>query len=632
MMRLKQSSMYGLWILIATWIVQVQPVLGQDSPNHETSEKLHFIDPSLVQIDGILGAAISSSGKGRLTELPRWNNGILIAMFSENARSDHHKTDWYGEHAGKWLYTAAIAARQTHDKELMNQLLKTADYLVATQEDNGYLGTYSPAVRLTSETVNHNRSWDVWILGYMTLGLLKVNEYFPDPSYLTAASKIGELFINVFDEDHDITLYGTRHGVSATIALDPVIELYKATGDSKYLTFAESIIKRMEENEGNKLISRSLNGSDMETVGDGKAYQILWNLTALAKLSEATGNRDYLKAVKNAWQNIHDYHLTLAGGPWGGIGKHKECFNSRNYWSPYGYVETCSTMSWIQLNKELLQLTGDAKYAQEIETSAYNALLGAKYSNGVDWCYHSFSNGSRHTAHFNDCCPSSGAMALEDLVSVVYAKKENGIVLNLFADSQMQTQIEGAGQVRIVQATGYPFEGTVQVTVAPNKRASFPLFIRIPDWARSTTVRINGQPVDQRAIVGEYLKLQRTWHKNDVVEVQFPMELTIHHKLEKAEAPQGGTDLYDIDWFAITRGPLVYAADGLIGQKDRERVVDLPHENETSVFSEMNASGGLPCITYALNDPGIRFLPYYLAGGRTSGTWHLTWIQNRINK
>lgn len=84
-------------------------------------------------------------------------------------------------------------------------------------------------------------------------------------------------------------------------------------------------------------------------------------------------------------------------------------------------------MSWIQLNKQLLHLTGEAKYAQEIEKSAYNSLLGARYANGMDWTYHSFTNGSWHVAHFNDCCPSSGIMALEELPSMIYSKKAMGL-------------------------------------------------------------------------------------------------------------------------------------------------------------------------------------------------------------
>ena len=76
------------------------------------------------------------------------------------------------------------------------------------------------------------------------------------------------------------------------------------------------------------------------------------------------------------------------GGPWGGVAhRSREVFNPPHVFSPYGYVETCSTFSWIQLNRELLAITGDARYADEIEKSAYNDLLGAQAPEGDNWCY-----------------------------------------------------------------------------------------------------------------------------------------------------------------------------------------------------------------------------------------------------
>ena len=46
-------------------------------------------------------------------------------------------------------------------------------------------------------------------------------------------------------------------------------------------------------------------------------------------------------------------------------------------YSPYPYSETCSMMDWLRLNIELLPVTGEAKYAEQIEKIAYNAMLGA---------------------------------------------------------------------------------------------------------------------------------------------------------------------------------------------------------------------------------------------------------------
>ncbi len=596
-----------------------------------------YADPADVSVAGLLGDAISASRNGRLAALPEWKDGELINMFSPEIRDNHDKTDWYGEHAGKWLYTAAIAARQSADPRLKELLLKTADELVKDQAPDGYLGVYSPAIRITNEKAAHNRSWDTWNLTLMTLGLLEVNKYYPNEKYLNAAKKIGDLFVRTFGKDgNDITDYGTRYGISATIAMDAVIELYKTTGDKDYLELAEIIVKRMEERDHVKLVRVGLNGGDMETVGDGKAYQLLWNLTGLAKLYDVTGNNDYLKAIRNAWQNVKDYHLTIAGGPWGGVGKHLECFNRKNFWNPYGFIETCSTMSWIQLNKELLRLTGEAEFAQELETAAYNALLGAQMPNGRDWCYHSFSNGRRHIAHFNDCCPSSGAMALEELTPVIFSHRENGISINLYTESQATLAVNGSAEVRISQKTNYPFDGDITVTVNMKKKQAFPLFLRIPEWASGADITINGKPSDApRAVSGEFVRLERSWKQGDVVRISFPVELKVERKVERVGTPQGGPDMYNVTWFALTRGPLVYAANGLIGGTDRERSFGLPASEIRSYITEIKTPEGYRGPAYQLKTPGgekMLFVPYYEADGRESGTWRLTWLQNGIDQ
>jgi hypothetical protein len=469
----------------------------------------------------------------------------------------------------------------------------------------------------------------------MVLGLLEVHKYFPNEKYFGAAKKIGELLLETLgDGKADITNYGTRKGMSATIVLEPIIELYKVTTDQRYLDFAELIIRKIEAKEGFRVISASLKKTDAENIGDGKAYQLIWNLAAIAKLYQLTDNSDYLKAVENGWQNIVDFHLTESGGPWGGIGKHLECFNKKGYWSPYGFVETCSIMAWMQLNREMLRITGQAKYAQEIEKSAYNALPGAQFPNGTDWCYHSFSNGSRHIAHVNDCCPSSGALALEELPQLIYSERENGIACNLYTASEASVSLPGTGRVRIVQKTDYPFDGNVQITLSPEKQSEFPLFIRIPDWASSAGIKINGQPFDSgKLIPGAYFIISRPWMKNDKIEIDFPVELKVLQNQEYTNAPQGGKSIYSTEWFCLTRGPLVYSCNGLINGKDREKTFFLPEKNREASFVPVTTPAGFHGPAYELQLPGQEpqvFLPYYEAGGRDPGSWRLTWIQRKI--
>ncbi len=629
-MKNKAKNIRGkVWLCLCMALLLINQAFSQGVVNE-------YLSPSDVVVKGLLGEEIKSSEEGRLKLLPIWNEGQLIKMFSEEYRAKNKTNDWYGEHAGKWLYATTLAVKRTGNSNLKELLFKTADQLMSYQDKDGYLGSYSPAQRITAKNDKfYPTSWDVWNLTYMTLGFLELNKYFPNEKYLKTAENIGELFLRTFGEGKaDITNYGTRYGLSATIILESVVELYKVTKDQRYVDFARYVIKRLNEREGLRLIPAMLAKKDLETVGDGKIYQNIWNLYAIAKFHEISPDPNYLTALENAWNNIYTLHLTPAGGPWGGIGKHKECFNSKNFFSPYGYVETCSIMSWIQFNKQMLHLTGDAKYAQEIEKAAYNALLGAKYSNGIDWSYHSFANGRLHIAHFNDCCPSSGALALEELSPVVYSLRDNGIACNLFTESEADVTLSNAGKVHLVQQTKYPFEGNVRIILSPEKSASFPLYIRIPDWATAAVIKINGKQADENPVkAGAYYKVECQWKAKDIVDIQFPYGLKVIYKSEIADAPQGGKSMYSVDWFALTEGPLVYAADGLLFGTEREEVIKIPDTNLESVFTAVEGGENKGKV-YELKIPGrksIPFVPYYRAGERKEGAWHLTWLQKGIN-
>ena len=632
-MLFKNAALYVILGFFSSGFCQYVSGQGRDVACNVSAAN-EYLPPSSVSVKGLLGNEILSSEEGRLKLLPSWNGGQLIKMFSEEYRTNNKTNDWYGEHAGKWLYTTALAVRRNGDVQLKELLFKTADELISYQDKDGYLGSYSANQRITAKNDKfHATSWDVWNLTYMTLGFLEVNQYFPNEKYLQTAKNIGELFLRTFGEGKaDITNFGTRYGLSATIILEAAVELYKATKDSRYLDFGKYVIRRLNEREGLKLIPMMLAKKDLELVGDGKIYQNIWNLYAVAKYYELSPSPEHLTALENAWEGIYANHLTPAGGAWGGIGKHKECFNAKNFFSPYGFVETCSIMSWIQFNKEMLRLTGKARYAQEVEKAVYNGLLGAKYPNGIDWSYHSFSNGRWHIAHFNDCCPSSGALALEELTSFVYSLKENGIACNLYTENQADIELKGQ-KVHIVQKTNYPFDGNIKLTLFPTQSANFPLFVRIPDWAKTAIIKVNGDQVNSDVIkTGTYCKIDRKWKTKDIVEIQFPFEMKIIYRSENAGAPQGGKELYSVDWFALTKGPLVYAVDGLISGTEREEVIALPDTNPESLFTPAVNSTKKNAIEMKIpNKEPIVFVPFFSAGDRREGAWRLTWLQKKIN-
>jgi len=320
---------------------------------HRPSSALHFAAPEDVHLGGVLGEALAANHLGRLSHFIVNETSPAIAVFDPASVCTNHAGDWYGEHAGKWLYAAAKAAARTRDEALLENARRVADYLAGLQDAAGYLGNYAPERRfmhkqpskpLTWDGAPFARTWDIWTHCYLILGLLEVHRHFPNARYLEAACRIGDLCWDTLTRGGiNITDLGNHHGMSATVLIDPALELHFATDDRRYLDLALLVLEQAERNPRHALLTQALAGADASEIATGKSYQILWNLVGLAKLYRATGDATYLRAAENLWRNIRECHLTLGGGPWGGVAhRSREVFNSGAVFGPFGYVETCA--------------------------------------------------------------------------------------------------------------------------------------------------------------------------------------------------------------------------------------------------------------------------------------------------
>lgn len=599
------------------------------------------MSPIQVTLGGLLGDAVEASRRGRLHRFIAGPASPAIALFARSVAAHNREGDWYGEHAGKWLVAASRAAARSGDAELADHVRAVADFLCDQQDGDGYLGTYAadrrftvrqPAKPLTWDGAPSVRTWDIWTHSYLVLGLLEAHRHFGVARWLDAARRIGDLCHAALTAGGiDITDLGNHHGLSATVLMDPACELYFATGERRYLELALQVLAQADAHPPLALLQRALAGVDAAEVATGKAYQLAWNLVGLAKLHRATGRADLREAVERLWLSIREHHLTLGGGPWGGVGhRSREVLNAPGTFHPQAYVETCSTLAWMQLNRELLEITGDPRHADEIERSAYNDLLGALAPDGEDWCYYSFPNGRRvHTTHWR-CCKSSGAMALEELPAMAASLDGRTLTVHLYGESELRAVIDGV-EVRWTQRTRYPFDGRVTIAFAADSPLACVLRLRGPAWAAAATLRVGGEP-PRPLVPGAYAAIDRLWQPGDAVEIDLPMSIAVHRKthrnVQESRAPDGSAvrqEVLRLDFVALTRGPLAYAT-GLVDGYKTDETLKLP-EGPTDRWLTLAAEAPLPVIRLApLERAPIDFTPYYAAGGRVDGAWRLTWL------
>ena len=123
------------------------------------------------------------------------------------------------------------------DAALKAKLDRVAADLIACQEPDGYLGTYVPEKRFG---LYEGADWDVWSHKYNLIGLLTYYQYTGNQPALTACRKMADLLIATFPAKKSILAAGTHVGMAATSVLEPIVLLYRFTGEPRYLEFART--------------------------------------------------------------------------------------------------------------------------------------------------------------------------------------------------------------------------------------------------------------------------------------------------------------------------------------------------------------------------------------------------------
>jgi DUF1680 family protein len=464
----------------------------------------------------------------------------LLAGF----RNRPGKQAWIGEHVGKFLHAATLAWANTQDPKLREKIDRVASELIDTQEADGYLGTYVKEKRFG---LYPGADWDVWVHKYDLIGLLTYHEYTGNEAALTASRKIGDLLLNTFGPGKkSIISAGTHMGMAATSVLEPMVLLYRATGEDKYLDFAKYIVASWDEPNGPHIIKTLTETGKVNQTANGKAYEMLSNLVGLCELARATGDAKYLDAPKKAWADIVENQRYITGTA--SSHEHFHADHDLPDDNAANMGETCVTTTWIQLNWQLLRLTGEAKYGDEIERAYYNHLAGAQLPDGSKWCYYTPLEGTKPYGNSTNCCLSSGPRAMALLPQMIFFKHhENGresLYLNLWENADVTVTLNGRTQNIKVETQGLPMRQAKIVGFTMPKE--------------NLTVRF---PVAQR-LADENSTIARAQPENGGWMTLTPQQLEANHAMQWQPENTQVRGLYSNQGkAAVTYGPLVLAYD-----------------------------------------------------------------------
>ncbi|MGH2944765.1 MAG: glycoside hydrolase family 127 protein [Solirubrobacteraceae bacterium] len=443
---------------------------------------------------------------------------------------------------------------------------------------------------------------------------------------------------------------GGRKGVCGHPEIEmALVELYRATGEERYLEQARLFVERRgrpalaDVEYGRQYFQDDVPVREAAAFR-GHAVRALYLASGAADVAVETGDDELLAAIVRQWERTVAARTYVTGGMGS---RHTDESFGEDYELPpdRAYSETCAGVASVMLAWRLLLATGEARFADLAERTLYNVVATSPALDGRAFFYanplHQRVPGAPPQADAESpraaaslrapwfsvsCCPTNVARTLSSLAAYVATADAVGVQIHQLTPCTIRATLAGVGDVALRVQTGYPWSGDVVVRIEAAGDSPWRLSLRVPGWA-GEAVLVEG---DRRRVVPSgYAVVDKVWRAGEEVRIELPVRPRWTRPDPRVDAVRGCV--------AVERGPLVYCLEST----DHDAGVPLDSVAAmTGAEPVERPAGGVLDGAVALEGPGrvvavperpaeratrLTFVPYHLWGNRGASTMRV-WV------
>lgn len=506
-------------------------------------------------------------------------NNFKIA--AGDKQGEHKGMFWHDGDFYKFMEAKTYVLAHTKDENLLQELDEYIDIIARAQEEDGYIQTQIQ-LRDDADRYENRKYHEMYNTGHLLISACIHHRVTGQSNFLDIAIKQADLLYTIFMPE--TKQYG-RFGFNQTQIMG-LVELYRTVKDKKYLNLAEQFINRRGKYEvehhsttvgypiGDMVQERTPLRESSEAVGH--AVLALYYYAGAADVYSETGEKALLDALDRLWSNVTEKKMYATGavgqahfGASTNLDMIEEGFIDE-YMMPNmtAYNETCANLCNAMFSHRMLSIHGESKYADIMELVMYNSGLSGISVEGKDYFYSNplrmVNNTRDYEAHENVtetpnrepylscfCCPPNLVRTLAKSSGWAYSLSDNGVSVNLFGGSDLNTTLKDSSAIKLTQDTEYPWKGLVKIKVEACKAEAFDIMVRIPGWAKSADLTVNGEKV--AAEPGKFAVISRAWKAGDEIVLDLPIEPALiegHPRIEEVR-----------NQVAVKMGPVVYCIE-----------------------------------------------------------------------
>ena len=574
----------------------------------------------------------------------------------------HH---FWDSDLAKWIEAAAYSLVGHPDPGLEKKLDSVIDLMARAQREDGYLNVHYTVVEPEQRWKNLRDAHELYSAGHLMEAAV---------AYAEARGKTKLLDVICRNADYIAAVFGPRKGQKRGYPGHQEIELalvklYRATGNGRYLNLAKFFVDERGRRPHYFHLETKARGEDPGTYHHGSSYdynqahlpvrqqetaeghsvRACYLYAGMADVAAETGDRELLNACRTIWNNITKRRMYIHGGV--GSSRFGERFTF-DYDLPNeeAYAETCAAIALVFFAHRMLQISPDRRYADVMERALYNGVVSGVSLDGKRFFYDNYLASQPGAHRFRNqkspqrqewfgcaCCPPNIARLLASLGLYFLSANRSAVYVHLYGDLRAELTTKGGATV-LDMKSNYPWSEEVNITVRPERPATFTIALRIPGWCRKPGLTVNGKRIPiGRSLSKGYVKIRRRWRNGDRIAIHLPMPP------ERVEAHPSVR--HDCGRIALQRGPVVYCLEEADNGKNLNDIV-LPHGAALTVKKDRALFGGIPVITARARRRSmkgwkdelyrterstsvpchLKAIPYFMWANRTNGEM-LVWIR-----
>ena len=446
-------------------------------------------------------------------------NGQLGTVSSWLEKTNNQWLSDTGDHGWEevpyWLRGYCSLAYILDDEAMKKEAQVWFDAVLKNVKSDGFLGP---------RNTNNGRP-EVWAQMIMLWALQTYYEHSHDERVLTAMTNYFKWEMGVADDQFLEDYWENKRGSDNEWS---VVWLYNQTGDQSLLP----LIEKLHRNTCNWTLKNDL--------PDWHGVNVAQGFREPATYYIYTGEEEMLR---HAYDNQREMRIRYGQMPGGMYGADE---NARSgYCDPRQGAETCALVEQMASDEILMGITGDPSWADNLEDVAFNMLPAALTSDMRALRYitspnMAISDGKNHAPSIQNslrgmlsmnpfssrCCQHNHGMGWPYLSEhLVMATADGGLATMVYLASETSAKVNGK-DVRLEMEGNYPFEESVTIRVHSDSPVTFPLYLRIPSWAKNAQWTLNGEETYNPGEAGKYVRIEREWKEGDVVGLYMPMTIT----------------------------------------------------------------------------------------------------------